>query len=94
MERICKMHKTQLERYADTEGESLEQQLRRLNANNEPIPGNVEKIYTPKGEGVIPDYDIRTDRFDIAMQATDKFTASQRAKAANEMKTETPEPAA
>ena len=31
-------------------------------------------IYTAKEEGVLPAYNIRTDRFDIAMDAYDKIT--------------------
>lgn len=73
---------TQLVRECTEEGESIEETLRRLTANKEPIPQNVPPIYTPYEEGVIPDYDIRADRFDIAYQATDKFSASKTARAA------------
>ena len=31
-------------------------------------------IYTAKEDGVLPAYNIRTDRFDIAMDAYDKIT--------------------
>lgn len=40
-------------------------------------------IYTEKKDGVLPEYDIRTDRFEVAIDAIDKinkFTASQLAK--------------
>lgn len=63
-------------------GETIEEMLRRLTANKEPIPQNVPPIYTPKADGVIPDYDIRADRFDVAMTARDKFAASEIAKSA------------
>lgn len=63
-------------------GESIEEMLRRLTANKEPIPQNVPPIYTPKADGVIPDYDIRADRFDVAMEARDKFAASKIAESA------------
>lgn len=74
--------KTQLSRVCTEEGESIEEMLRRLTANKEPIPQNVPPIYTPYEEGVIADYDIRADRFDIAYQATDKYAASKTARAA------------
>lgn len=73
---------TQLERVCTEKGESIEEVLRRLEANKEKVPMNVPPIYTPMKEGVIPDYDIRTDRFDVAAQATDKFAASDTAKGA------------
>lgn len=40
-------------------------------------------IYTEKKDGVLPEYDIRTDRFEIAVEAMDKInqsTANQIAK--------------
>lgn len=73
---------TQLRRCPTEAGESIEEMLRRLTINKEPIPDNVPPIYTPMEEGVIGDYDIRKDRFDIAIQATDKFAASDAAKGA------------
>lgn len=48
MERKCKMTKTQIHRTATEEAESIEEQLRRLSANKQPIPENVPPIYTPK----------------------------------------------
>lgn len=74
---------TQLRNTPTETGESIEETLRRLTANNEPIPENVPRIFTDKKDGVIPDYDIRTDRFDVAMQARDKYAASEIAKGAN-----------
>lgn len=63
-------------------GESLETQIRRLTANNEPIPGVFPDLFTPAKDGVIADTDIRADRFEIARQANDKYLASETAKAA------------
>ena len=83
MERKCKMTKTQLSRPVDNEAESIEQMIRRITKSGEPIPENVPPIYTEKKDGIIPDYDIRTDRFNIALDATDKYTASKRAQSAN-----------
>lgn len=64
-------------------GESIEEMLRRLTYTKEPIPSNVPPIYTEEKDGVIPDTDIRHDRFDTAYEATDKFAASEIAKSAN-----------
>lgn len=44
--------------------------------NKEPIREQVGLIYTERKDGIIPDYDIRTDRFDIAAEAKDKATKS------------------
>lgn len=74
--------KTQLKRVCTEKGESIEEQLRRLTTNKQPIPENVPPIYTPMKDGVIADYDIRADRFEVAIQAADKFAASDTARAA------------
>lgn len=33
-------------------------------------------IYTEKKDGVLPEYDIRTDRFEVAIEAIDKINQS------------------
>lgn len=33
-------------------------------------------IYTEKKDGVMPEYDIRTDRFEVALEAMDKINQS------------------
>lgn len=76
------IQKTQIVRTPTEKGESIEEMLRRLTANKEPIPDNVPPIWTPENEGVLPDYDIRADRFKVAMEATDKLAASDYAKSA------------
>lgn len=56
------------------EGESIETKCARVLENGEPIIDTAPIIYTEKEEGVLPAYNIRTDRFDIAMDAYDKIT--------------------
>lgn len=52
--------------------ESQVQKLRRIVENKEPIKNEAPTIYTPKSEGVMPEYDIRTDRFEVAREALEK----------------------
>ena len=70
---------TQIVRMPEEEGLSLEEQIREALAGNEPIEANAPMIYTDRADEVQPEYDIRTDRFDLALEATDKFSKSQRA---------------
>ena len=56
------------------EGESIETKCARVLERGEPITDTAPIIYTAKGDGVLPAYNIRTDRFDIAMDAYDKIT--------------------
>lgn len=54
------------------EAESQIQRLRRIVENKEPIKDEAPIIYTPKNKGVMPEHDIRTDRFEIAREALEK----------------------
>ena len=45
-------------------------------SNNEPITDGAPLIYADREEGVAPAYDIRTDRFELAVEATDYVTKS------------------
>lgn len=58
------------------EGESIETKCARVLQNNEPITDTAPIIYTAKEDGVLPAYNIRTDRFDVAMDAYDKISKS------------------
>ena len=62
------------------EGESIEHKIERLIENNEPISDSAPIIYTERKDGVLPQYDIRTDRFELAIDAMDKVTKSHVAK--------------
>lgn len=63
-----------------TEGETIEMKVRRVTENNEPITDSAPEIFTEKKDGVLPGHDIRTDRFDVAIEAMDKVTGMKRAK--------------
>lgn len=62
------------------EGEEIEQKIRRIVENKEPISDAAPIIYTDRKDGVLPAYDIRTDRFDIAIEAMDKVNKTTIAK--------------
>lgn len=56
-------------------GENIEIKVARMIDNEEPIKDSVPMIYTEMKDGVRPEYDIRTDRFMIAMNAMDKISS-------------------
>lgn len=75
------------------EGETIEMKVARVVENNEAITDGAPIIYTEKKDGVKPEFDIRTDRFDIALDAMDKVAASEIAKSENAVPPqEEPEP--
>lgn len=73
------------------EGESIERRVEKLMAGKEPIHDTVDAIYTERGDGVQPQYNIRTDRFEMAIEATDKMVKMHRAKRENAGKLREPE---
>lgn len=50
------------------EGERIEVKCARITENNEPISDGAPLVYTKRSEGVKPEYDIRTDKWDIAQE--------------------------
>lgn len=64
------------------ECDRLELKLRRLIESKEPIDENVTVplVYTERKDGVLPAYDIRTDRFDLAIMAMDAANKMRDAK--------------
>lgn len=54
------------------EGESIEKKIDRMTQTQEPIGETAPIVYTNKTEGIIPAYDIRTDKWEIAQDAMSK----------------------
>lgn len=78
--------KTTLKVNEGYQGETIEKKIRRIVNNKEPITDGAPIIYTERKEGVKPEYDIRTDRFEIALDAMDKVAQSHKAKREARMK--------
>ncbi len=55
-----------------TEGETIEEKVQRVVENKEPIEDGAPIIYTERKDGVIPAYDIRADKWNIALNAMDQ----------------------
>lgn len=67
-----KFAKTDIITNQATIGERIELKVERMIANKEPIEAGTKPIYIPRADGVPPEYDIRTDKFEIAAAASDK----------------------
>lgn len=74
--------------YEYQEGESIETKVRRITENNEPITDGAPIIYTNRDDGVLPAYNIRTDRWEIAQAAMEAVNQANLAKSKNYGKTE------
>ena len=62
--------------------ETIEQKVRRIVNNKEPIKDGSPLIYQERKDGVQPSYNIKTDRWDVAVEAMDKVTRAHQAKRA------------
>lgn len=58
------------------QGETIETKVEKMLAGTEKVELTRQPIYTPRNEGVKPEYNIRTDRFAIAQDAMD-FASKQ-----------------
>jgi len=65
------------------DGETIEQKIERITINKEPIKDGAPLIYTDRKDGVQAGYNIKTDRFEIALDAIDKIQKSNQAKRDN-----------
>ena len=73
-------NKTNFDINESVEGRSIEERMREATINGQPIESAAPLLYTDKKAGVLPEYDIRTDRWDIAQKTVDKVVRSQIAK--------------
>lgn len=73
-------NKSKLRVNKSVEGETIEQKCERIESNKEPITDGAPIIYTERGAGVEPQYDIRTDRFEVALDAMDTVSKAETAK--------------
>ncbi len=86
MYKVPTFPKTTIKRRMTQQGETIEQKIERITHNKEPIKDGAPLIYTERKEGVQPGYDIRTDRFEVAIEAMDKVSEVKRHKRAERLK--------
>lgn len=96
MYKQVKYNRTGLERQEIVEGESIETKMERILDNKEPITDGAPIIHTERKDGVQPSYNIRTDRWEVAVEGMDavykSITAKRDAKAKADMKIVDDEP--
>ena len=62
------------------EGETIEDKCARIIENNEPITDGAPIVHTKRADGVQAQYNIRTDKWDVALTAMDKVAESKKNK--------------
>lgn len=88
MRKVSIKNKTELKVNKSYEGEPLEHTLARITTTKEPIEATSPQMYTERSQGVLPETDIRTDRWEIAREAMDKVHKTQIAKRTESFKKE------
>lgn len=73
------------------EGELLEDKVKRIVENNEPITDGATLSYTKRADGVRPEYNIRTDKWDVAMETMGKVAQAKKNKIKENMSKGLPE---
>lgn len=77
MYKTPKFRKTTIAQNESVEGEPIETKVNRLLTNGEAIGQETDLIYTERKDGVIPLYNIKSDKFEIALDAMDKLSKSE-----------------
>lgn len=72
------------------EGETIETKVARIVQEKAPITDGAPIIYTDREQGVLPAYNVRTDRWEIAENAMDKVNAAKMAKKDSQFGTDVP----
>ena len=71
---------TTISRSETEPGQTIEEKIERMKANKEPISDGAPLLYTDRKDGVLAGYDIRTDRFEVALGLQEKIEKSKAAK--------------
>lgn len=79
MYKIPKFQKTNIVSESSTEGETIENQIAKALSEGSKLGDNKPLIYTERKEGVRAETNIRTDRFEVAIEATSKIDKSYKA---------------
>ena len=88
MYKITIYRRTRLTINESVEGSTIEQKIERIINNKETITDGAPIIFTERKEGVLPSYNIRTDRWEIAVEGMDKVHRSYQARREEKAKME------
>lgn len=80
MRRIYVRHTGNIERNESYEAIPGERKIANLIENKEPIDSTAPVMYTDRKDGVLAGTDIRTDRWDVALEAIGKMEKSRKTK--------------
>lgn len=77
---IQKSHEVGFYKLESYEAKTIESAIAVMMENKEQIKAESPMIYTEKKDGVLPQYNVRTDKWDIAQKAMDRVNKEKIAK--------------
>ena len=77
---IKKSHKVGFYQLEPYEAKTIESKVAVMMENKEQIKAESPMVYTEKKDGVLPQYNIRTDKWEIAQKAMDRVNREKIAK--------------
>lgn len=80
-----RMPKTSIKVNKSYEGVPIERKMERMLNNGAEEADSAPIIYTERQDGIIPDMDIRTDKWEHAVEARDKDTKTELARRSREI---------
>lgn len=86
MYNIPKKPRTTLKVNNSVQGETLETKIFRAVTNKQPLEGQAKLLYTERKAGILASTNIRTDRFEVAVEAADKIAKSYKARREDNMR--------
>lgn len=66
--------------------ETIEQKIERITENNEPITDGVQMIFTKRGDGVLPQFNVRADKWALSQEAMGKVAAAKKGTIAKKLR--------
>lgn len=73
------------------EGETIENKIERILNSKDGIEDGIDKLVTSRADGILPETNVRTDKWELAMEAKDAESKSYRAKREQAQKDGQPE---
>ncbi len=80
MYKFKKPRKSSLKSVKNVQGEPIEHKVKRIVENGESIKDGAPELYPDRSEGVLQGSNVRTDRWEVAVDAMDAVSRSVKAK--------------
>lgn len=87
---ITKSHDVGFRKNEAYEGETIENKVRRMTTTKEQITDSAPVYFTARKDGVRPEFDIRTDKWAVALDAMQKVNSQELTKFAQGKQAEQP----